>query len=66
MTHPLLPSDPLASDIGNKQWTKAVPPQLHRLMADVDPTFKQDILDIPQAQREPYIKHHCRPDDLWR
>ena len=28
---------------------------LNRLKADIDPAFKEEILDVPQAQREPDI-----------
>ena len=30
------------------EWTKAVPPQPHRLVADVAATFKQEVLDVAQ------------------
>ena len=33
-------------------------------MADVDATFGQQILDLPQRQRKPDMHHHRAPDDL--
>ena len=35
-------------------------------MAQVDATLEQEILDVPQAQREPDIHHHHEPDHLGR
>ena len=46
------------------QWTEAVPTEPHRLVADVDATFGQQLLDLPRRQREPNIHHHSEPDDL--
>ena len=34
------------------------------LMADVDATLGQQVLDLPQRQREANIHHHSEPDDL--
>ena len=34
------------------------------LVADVDATLGQQVLDLPQRQREPDIHHHSEPDDL--
>jgi hypothetical protein len=50
---PLLLAYPLAPDISREKRSEAVPPQPYRLMADIDPAFKEEILDVPQAQREP-------------
>ena len=38
----------------------------HRLVADVDSALEQEILDIPQAQREEDMHHHQEPDHLRR
>jgi hypothetical protein len=36
------------------------------LMAEVDPTFEQQVFDISQRQRKPYVHHHDQADDLGR
>ena len=51
-------------DLRAKQWTEPVPPQPYGLMADVDATLGQQVLDLPQRQREANIHHHSEPDDL--
>jgi hypothetical protein len=35
-------------------------------VADIDPAFEQQVLDISQAQREPRVHYHNRADDLGR
>ncbi|WP_156361586.1 hypothetical protein [Sphingomonas sp. Leaf67] len=61
-----VPADPLAADLTGEHWTKPVPPQPHRLMADVDPAFEQQVLHISQRQRETYVHQHHQPDHFWR
>ena len=39
---------PLLADIAGEHRTEAIPPKSHRLMADVDAAFMQQILHIPQ------------------
>jgi hypothetical protein len=34
-------------DLGGKHWTEPVPPEPHRLVADVDAALEQQILDLP-------------------
>ena len=50
---------------GRRQ-TIASPPESvsHRLAAFVDPTFEQQILNVPHQQREANIHHHDQGDDL--
>jgi hypothetical protein len=38
--------DPLLADLGGDNRAKPVPPKPDRLMADVDPTIGQEILDV--------------------
>ena len=45
---------------------KAVPPQPHRLMADVDAALGQQVLHIPQRQRVLHVHHHHEADHLRR
>ena len=35
-------------DLASKHRTKPIPPQPHRLVADIDPAFEQQIFDLPQ------------------
>ncbi len=43
-------ANPIAADLGCEQRAEPVPPKPHRVMADFDPTFVQQVLDV--AQRE--------------
>ncbi len=38
---------PLA-DLRGEHWTKAVPPEPHRFVADIDTPLKQEIFDLPR------------------
>ena len=38
----------------------------NRLMADIDPTFMEQILDLSQRKRKTDIHHHRQADDLGR
>jgi hypothetical protein len=54
----------LPLDVSRKLWAEPVSPQPNRLVANVDPAFSQQIFDISQAQREPHVHHHDKPDDF--
>ena len=43
-----------------------MPPIAHRLVADVDTTFEQDVFDLAQRQRIADVQHHRETDDLGR
>jgi hypothetical protein len=60
------PVDSLAPDLSGEQGAEAVPPIPDRLMADVDPSFVQQVLDVPQREREPDMHHPRQADDLRR
>ncbi|MET0587798.1 MAG: hypothetical protein ABWZ75_04680 [Novosphingobium sp.] len=53
------PANPLATDVGGEQRAETVPPQPHRLMADVDPALEQQVLDVPANSAE--IGHTAAP-----
>ena len=36
----------------------------HRLMADIDPSFMKQVLDLPQRQGEADIHHHRQAENL--
>jgi hypothetical protein len=54
------------SDLGGEYRPKPVPPKPDGLVADVDPTLGQKILDVAQRQRVSDVHHHDQTDDLWR
>ena len=58
--------NPALADLGGKQRTEPVPPVPHGLVADVDATLGQQVLDLTQRQWEANIHHHSEPDDLGR
>ncbi|QQN74296.1 hypothetical protein [Croceicoccus sp. YJ47] len=41
---------------------KAAPPKHYCLMADVAPTVRQELFDVPQKQPETDIHHHEQTD----
>lgn len=58
--------DPTFPDLGCEHRAEAMPPEPDRLVADVDPTFVQQVFDIPKRQREADIHHHGKTDNLAR
>ncbi len=54
-THAL---DPALPDLGGDHRPEPVPPEPHRLMANIDAPFVQKILDIPERERKLDIHHH--------
>jgi len=60
------PVHPLPAYVAGEQGTKPVPPEPHRLVADVDTPVEQQVLDIPQAQRKPHVHQHHQADHLRR
>ena len=57
-------ADPLLADPSGKLQAKSVPPKSNFLVADLDATLVQNILDIPKRKRKPNIHHHGQTDDL--
>jgi hypothetical protein len=43
-----------------------VPPETHRLVADIDTALEQQIFDLAQRQRVPDIHHHREADNFGR
>jgi hypothetical protein len=52
--------------IGGEHWAKPVPLEPDGLVANVDPTLGQKILDVAQRQWVSDVHHHDQTDDLWR
>jgi hypothetical protein len=57
---------PPLADLGGEHRAKPVPPKPNGLMADVDPTLGQEILDVAQRQWVSHVHHHDETDDLRR
>ena len=53
-------------DLAGEYRTEPVPPETHRLMADIDAALKQQIFNLPQRQRIADVHHHRKADDLGR
>ena len=53
-------------DLRGEHWPKPVPPQTHRLVADVDATFEQNVFNLAQRQRIADVHHHSEANDLGR
>jgi len=56
--------NPLVSDLGSEDWSDAGPPDAYCLMADVDPTLVEQILDLSKRQWKTDIHHHRQPNDI--
>jgi hypothetical protein len=54
------------SDVCCKHRPEPVPPHTNRLVANVDAALMEQILDLPQRQRETDVHHHRKPNDLGR
>src|SRR5437870_4500028 len=66
MPEPAHPAYALPSDVTGEHRSEPVPPVPDRLMADVDPALEQQVLDVPQRQREANVHHDHDANDLWR
>jgi len=58
------PRHTLAADLTRKYRAEPVPPESHRLMAEVDPALEKQILHIPKRQRKPHVHHRDQADHL--
>ena len=56
---------PLPANVGREQRPEPVPPEPHRLVTQANAALEEQVLDVPQAQRETHIHHDHQPDDLW-
>ncbi len=56
----------LFPDRSREHGTEAVPPEPHRLVADIDTSFEQQIFDLSQRERIPDVHHHREADHLGR
>ena len=52
------------ADFCGKQRPEPVPPKPHRLVADDDAPFMEQVFDVSQREGEPDVHHHREADDL--
>lgn len=56
--------NPPFPDLSRENRTEPVPPEPRRLVADIDASLEQDILDLAKGKREPDIHHHREAEYL--
>ena len=55
---------PLSADVAGQHRAEPVPPQPNRLVTYVDAALEEQVLHVPQAEREPHILKHYEADHL--
>ena len=60
-SHPVYPGP---ANVTREQRAEPVPPESHCLVADVDSSFVEQILDVPQRQRVLHVHQHRQADHL--
>jgi hypothetical protein len=60
------PRTALTPDVGCEQRAEPIPPQPHRLVANVDAALEEQILNVAQRQRKADLHHDQQPDHLRR
>ncbi len=61
MPHAIGTATPLAN-IGSNGWTELVPPTTNGFVSHVDSSFRKQVLNVSQAQRETKIEPHGLAD----
>jgi len=54
----------LTANVARKHPAEPVPPEAHCLVAQINAALKKQVLDVPQAKREPDVHHHDEADYL--
>ena len=54
-----------APNVGGDGRTEFVRPATYCLIAQIDPSFGEQVLDVAQAQSETIIEPNPEPDDVW-
>ena len=60
-----MPVGPLFPDFRGEHWPEPVPPEAHRLMANIDAALMEQVLDVSKRERKPNVHHH-RQDNFGR
>ena len=58
------PTGPLSANLGGEHWTKPVPPEAIRFVADVGTALVEQVLNVAQRKRKPNVHHHRKTNDL--
>lgn len=66
MPNALHPADPLAPDISSEHRAEPVPPRPHGFVTDIYAALEEQILEVPQREREADVRHDPKADDLRR
>ena len=61
-----LMANPPFPTLGSKHRAEPVPPETHRLLANVHAPIVELVLDLPQGEWKFNVHHHGQPDDLGR
>ena len=64
VSNPIQFMDPVITNFSGEHRTKPVPPKSNRLVADIDATLVQQILNISKRKWKPNIHHHRQADDF--
>ena len=56
----------VVSDLASKHRTEPIPPQPHRLVADIDAALGQEVFYVAQAERVPDLEQDRCTDHLGR
>lgn len=56
--------NPPLLDLGCEHWPEPLPSKSDSFVADIDPAFMQQVLDIAERKREPDIEHQGQANDL--
>jgi hypothetical protein len=57
--------DPFLSDLSGEQRAETIPPEPDRFVADFDPAFVEQILNVSKRQWKSNIHRHGQADNLW-
>ena len=49
-------------DLRGEHRAEPVPPEADRLVAHVDAALVEQVLDVPEREREPDVEHHRKPN----
>ena len=56
----------LLADLSGEMCAEAIYPKTDTFVANIYPTFMEQVLDVPQRKRESDIHHHGELDDFRR
>jgi hypothetical protein len=57
-------SDAITPDLSREHLAKSIPPETYRFVTHIDAALMQQIFDISEGKRKPYVHHYRQADDL--